>query len=161
MFARVNVVINTNPEALVVPEEAIVPQGGRQFVIKVVAPSLVPGTATAALDPEVKTVSLRQEVKLGARRAGRVELQSGVVEGETVVVAGQQRLQRDGTAVRIVESSRPAGAGAGVGGGGAPGAGAGGAAVPGVAASAAAAAAAAVGAGAAPVSSVDGNPPKR
>jgi membrane fusion protein, multidrug efflux system len=161
MFARVNVVINTNPEALVVPEEAIVPQGGRQFVIKVVAPSLVPGTATAALDPEVKTVSLRQEVKLGARRAGRVELQSGVVEGETVVVAGQQRLQRDGTAVRIVESSRPAGAGAGAGAGvgGAPGAGAGGAAVPGVAASAAAAPA--VGAGVVPVSSVDGNPPKR
>jgi membrane fusion protein (multidrug efflux system) len=145
MFARVNVVINTNPEALVVPEEAIVPQGGRQFVIKVVAPSAVPGTATAALDPEVKTVSLRQEVKLGARRAGRVELQSGVSEGETVVVAGQQRLQRDGTAVRIVESSRPGG-----GSGAAP-----------VGAASSAAASVAVGASAAPATSVDANAPKR
>jgi membrane fusion protein, multidrug efflux system len=142
MFARVNVVIHVNPEALVVPEEAIVPQGGRQFVIKVVAPSAVPGTATAALAPDVQTVSLRQEVKLGARRAGRVELQSGVVEGETVVVAGQQRLQRDGTAVRIVESSRPAGGGSGSGGAGA-------------------GAAPVVGAVSAPATAVDGNSPKR
>jgi len=32
-----------------------------------------------------------------------------VAEGDTVVVAGQQRLQKDGTAVRVVEMSRPPG----------------------------------------------------
>ena len=104
-----------------VPEEAIVPQGGRQFVIKVVEPSAVPGTATAALPPDIKSVSLRQEVRLGIRRQGKVELLDGVKAGETVVVAGQQRLQRDGTPVRIVEAGRPGapapGAGAGPGGG--------------------------------------------
>ena len=109
MFARVTAVFSINDNALVVPEEAIVPQSGRQFVIKVVAPSAVPGTATAALGPEVTTVSLRQEVKLGNRRGGKVEITEGLSEGQTVVVAGQQRLQRDGTAVRVVELGRPVG----------------------------------------------------
>ena len=121
MFARVTAVFDVREAALMVPEEAIVPQGGRQFVIKVVEPSAVPGTATAALPPEVKSVSLRQEVRLGVRRQGKVELLDGVKAGETVVVAGQQRLQRDGTPVRIVEAGRPGapapGAGAGPGGG--------------------------------------------
>jgi membrane fusion protein (multidrug efflux system) len=114
MFARVTTVFGVNDTALVVPEEAVVPQGGRQYVIRVVEPSAVPGTATAALSPEVKTVSLRQEVKLGVRRAGKVEIAEGLSEGQTVVVAGQQRLQRDGTPVRVVEINRagnsPAGA---------------------------------------------------
>jgi membrane fusion protein (multidrug efflux system) len=56
-------------------------------------------------------VSLRQEVKLGARQLGKVEITEGVAEGDTVVVAGQQRLQRDGSALRIVELGRPLGAG--------------------------------------------------
>ncbi len=106
MFARVTAVFSVNDNALVVPEEAIVPQAGRQFVIKVVAPSAVPGTATAALGPDVTTVSLRQEVKLGNRRGGKVEITEGLAEGQTVVVAGQQRLQRDGTAVRVMELGR-------------------------------------------------------
>lgn len=108
MFARVNVVFGVRENALVVPEEAVVPQAGKQFVIKVVEPSAVPGTATAALSPEVRTVSLRQEVQLGLRRQGKVEIRQGVQEGDTVVVAGQQRLQRDGTPVRIVEGPRAA-----------------------------------------------------
>jgi membrane fusion protein (multidrug efflux system) len=51
-------------------------------------------------------VSLRQEVKLGARQLGKVEITEGLAEGETVVVAGQQRLQRDGSPLRIVELGR-------------------------------------------------------
>lgn len=101
MFARVTVLFSVNPAALVLPEEAIVPQGGRQFVIKVVAPSALPATAVT-LPPDTQFVSLRQEVQLGVRRAGQVEITQGLLEGETVVVAGQQRLQRDGTALRIV-----------------------------------------------------------
>jgi membrane fusion protein (multidrug efflux system) len=108
MFARVTTVFAIKPSAVVVPEEAIVPQGGRQFVIKVVEPTLVPGAADKPLPPEVKYVSLRQEVKLGARQLGKVEITDGLAEGETVVVAGQQRLQRDGSPLRIVELGRPA-----------------------------------------------------
>lgn len=113
MFARVTAVFSVKERALVIPEEAIVPQAGRQFVIKVVAPSAVPGTATAALSPDVTTVSKRTEVKLGVRRPGRVEILEGVEEGDTVVIAGQQRLQRDGTPVRVIELGRPGGGASG------------------------------------------------
>jgi membrane fusion protein (multidrug efflux system) len=107
MFARVNTVFGVNDTAVVVPEEAIVPQGGRQFVIKVVAPSELPAGAAANLAPDTKFVSLRQEVKLGVRRQGKVEILEGLSPGQTVVVAGQQRLQRDGSPLRIVEVGRP------------------------------------------------------
>ncbi len=111
MFARVTAVFAIKDAALVVPEEAIVPQGGRQFVIKVMEPAQVPAAADRPLPPDTKWVSLRQEVKLGARQLGKVEITEGLNEGETVVVAGQQRLQRDGTALRIVELGRTGGRG--------------------------------------------------
>ena len=106
MFARVTTVFAVKEAAVVVPEEAIVPQGGRQFVIKVVDPAALPAAA-AAPPSDTKLVSLRQEVKLGARQLGKVEVTDGLVEGETVVVAGQQRLQRDGTPLRVVDLTRP------------------------------------------------------
>ncbi len=107
MFARVNTVFSINESALVLPEEAIVPQAGRQFVIKLVAPEAVPSVVKASLPAETQFVSLRQEVKLGVRRQGKVEVTEGVLEGEAVVLAGQQRLQRDGTPLRVVELGRP------------------------------------------------------
>ena len=107
MFARVTTVFAIRDSALVVPEEAIVPQGGRQFVFKVVDAPVKPAEGSAPLPPDTKFVSQRQEVKLGVRRQGKVEITEGVAEGETVVLAGQQRLQRDGTALRIVELGRP------------------------------------------------------
>jgi membrane fusion protein (multidrug efflux system) len=107
MFARVTTVFTIREQAIVVPEEAIVPQGGRQFVIKVVEPSAVPPVADRPIAPDTKLVSLRQEVKLGVRQLGKVEIVEGLLEGETVVVAGQQRLQRDGTPLRVVELGRP------------------------------------------------------
>ena len=115
MFARVTTVFAVRDMALTVPEEAIVPQGGRQFVIKVVAPSVVPaGPNRPVLSADTKLVSLRQEVKLGARQLGKVEITEGLQEGETVVVAGHQRLQRDGSPLRIVDLGRP-GQGGGAG----------------------------------------------
>jgi membrane fusion protein (multidrug efflux system) len=104
MFARVTTVFSVNESALVLPEEAIVPQGGKQFVIKLVAPP-----AGTAMPPDSKFVSQRQEVSLGVRRQGKVEIVQGVGLGDTVVVAGQQRLQKDGSPVRIVELGKPAG----------------------------------------------------
>jgi len=117
MFARVTTVFAVKESAVVVPEEAIVPQAGRQFVIKVVDSSMVPAGAGASTASDTRLVSLRQEVKLGARQSGKVEVTEGLVEGETVVVAGQQRLQRDGTSLRVVDLSRP---GQGAGGAAAP-----------------------------------------
>ncbi len=115
MFARVTAVFAVKPNALVVPEEAIVPQGGKQFVIKAVAPSELPAPAASAasaaasapaLPPDTKFVSQRTEVKLGMRRGGQVEITEGLAEGDTIVVAGQQRLQKDGSPLRVVELGR-------------------------------------------------------
>jgi membrane fusion protein (multidrug efflux system) len=116
MFARVATVFAQKDKALVIPEEAIVPQAGRQFVIR-----LIDG-------PEGK-VSQRVEVKVGSRSPGKVEIVEGLAAGETVVVAGQQRVQRDGMSVRVIEvGARPGGPG---GPGGPPGAGGPGAGGPG------------------------------
>lgn len=94
MFVRVNTVFGVREQALTVPEEAIVPQGGRSFVIKV-----VPGDKPDTL------VAQRVAVKTGVRQPGRVEITEGLQAGDTVVTAGQQRLQKDGTPVRVIDLS--------------------------------------------------------
>ena len=96
MFARVNAVFGSRENALVIPEEAIVPQGGRAFVVKVVAGEK-PGTL----------ISERVVVKVGLRQPGKVEILEGLAAGDTVVTAGHQRLQKDGTPVRVVDLSQP------------------------------------------------------
>ena len=98
LFARVTVVMAVNEAALMVPEEAMVPQGGKQFVFLIVRE----GEGDAA-----KTLARRVEVTPGLRRGAQVQLLSGVQAGDTVVVAGQQRLQRDLTPVRVVDLNRP------------------------------------------------------
>jgi multidrug efflux pump subunit AcrA (membrane-fusion protein) len=164
MFARVNTVFNIKEASLTIPEEAIVPQGGRQFVIKMVeqteeqfkvlaeaAKKAAVATAAAAGSPATagtatggaqaagggaaaaagganaapapqapvfvngkRLVSQRTEVKIGIRRPGRVEITEGVADGDTVVVAGQQRLQRDNSPVRVIEVGRPGGGSVGM-----------------------------------------------
>jgi membrane fusion protein (multidrug efflux system) len=118
MFARVNAVFGERAEAMVLPEEAIVPQGGRATVVRV-----VPGANKDEL------ISERVTVKIGLRQPGKVEILEGLALGDTVVVAGQQRLQKDGTLVRVVDMSKgqaggaasgaPAGANSAPGAGGA------------------------------------------
>ena len=95
MFARVNAVFGERDKALVVPEEAIVPQGGRSFVVRV-----VPGANKDEL------VSERVVVKIGIRQPGKVEILEGLSLDDSVVVAGQQRLQKDGTPVRVVDMNK-------------------------------------------------------
>ena len=102
MFARVNALFAIKQAALSVPEEAIVPMAGKQFVIRAVPPEAVP--SAGPLPPNTKLVSLRTEVQLGARRPGKVEILAGLSPTDTVVVAGQHRLQKDGTALRVVET---------------------------------------------------------
>lgn len=98
MFARVNAVFGERDNARVIPEEAIVPQGGRQTVIK-----LVDGP-----DGDTK-IAQRVEVKVGIRRPGRVEITEGLQPGDVVVTAGHQRVQRDGMPVRVVDMARQGG----------------------------------------------------
>jgi membrane fusion protein (multidrug efflux system) len=102
MFARVNTVFSEREKAIVVPEEAIVPQAGKQFVIK-----LLDG-ADKGTEKETKTTQ-RVEVKVGIRRPGKVEILEGLMEGDEVVTAGQQRVQKDGTSVKVVELGKPPG----------------------------------------------------
>lgn len=107
MFARTRVVFSVREAALVVPEEALVPQGDKQFLIQ-----LVPG--------DKGLVSKRLEARIGQRANGKVEVLSGLSEGDTVVLAGQARLMRaDGTPVRVVDLNRPGGRAGGRPGGGA------------------------------------------
>jgi membrane fusion protein (multidrug efflux system) len=100
MFARVNTVFGVREGARVIPEEAIVPQGGRQFVIKLLG----------GADEKTRTTQ-RVEVKVGLRSPGKVEILEGLEAGDSVVTAGQQRVQRDGTAVTVADlaSARAAG----------------------------------------------------
>ncbi|MEY4426911.1 MAG: hypothetical protein RL535_1209 [Pseudomonadota bacterium] len=100
MFARVNTVFSERDKAIVVPEEAIVPQAGKQFVIK-----LLDG-ADKGTDKETK-ITQRVEVKVGIRKPGKVEVLEGLSEGDEVVTAGQQRVQKDGTSVKVVELGKP------------------------------------------------------
>lgn len=96
MFARVTAVFGERSNARAVPEEAVVPQGGSPTVYKI-----VPGAG-----PDSR-VARRVTVTLGARRPGWVEVVQGLEPGDTVVVAGQQRLQRDGMPVKVVDLASP------------------------------------------------------
>jgi membrane fusion protein (multidrug efflux system) len=86
MFARVRVIVGERADALLVPEEAIVPQGEQFFVYKV-----------------VEGAARRVEVKLGVRRDAKVEILDGIAAGDRVVTAGM-RLSRDGQPVRVLSS---------------------------------------------------------
>ncbi len=91
MFARVRVVLAERPGAVLVPEEALVPQAGKDWLIKVV-------------DGPQGPASQRVEVRTGLRRDGQVEIVSGLAAGERVVTAGQARLLRaDAQPLRVVE----------------------------------------------------------
>lgn len=84
LFVRAALVLAERAEAILVPEESIVPRGNDPFVIKV-----VDGKAVFA------------KVKTGLRRAGKVEIVDGLAPGQTVVTAGHLKL-RDGTPVTVV-----------------------------------------------------------
>lgn len=94
MFARVRVILGENAAALIVPEEAVVPQGGELYVYRV-----VDGKA------------MRTRIKPGVRRDGKVQVLEGVKAGDEVVTAGHIKLQRDAMPVRVIEAAKPAAGG--------------------------------------------------
>jgi len=91
MFMTVTVSGDRRP-ALVVPEEALVPEQARQFVYVVDAGKVA-----------------KREVTLGRREPGYVEITEGLAAGDVVVVEGTLKL-RDGAAVRDVGSPAAAAA---------------------------------------------------
>jgi membrane fusion protein, multidrug efflux system len=84
MFARVNVLLSTRPNAIVIPEQAIWPQGRDTFVYRVV-------DGKAALT----------KIELGVRRPGEVEVLKGLAASDVVVTDGQIKL-KDGAPVMVL-----------------------------------------------------------
>lgn len=83
LFARVRLTIDQRPNAMLIPETALVPQGTDRYVYRV-------------NDGAVTYV----KVTTGERRAGEVEITDGLSPGDIVVTAGQLKLY-DGAEVRI------------------------------------------------------------
>lgn len=75
MFARVTLILDQRADAVVVPEEALIPQGNDHIVFKVVDGKVAP-----------------QPVTLGVRRKGVVEITSGLAAGDVVITAGQLKV---------------------------------------------------------------------
>jgi membrane fusion protein (multidrug efflux system) len=98
MSAQVRIVLATNAQALLVPEQAIVPMGEQKNVYVVDA-------------GKAKLV----QVTLGARQPGQVEVTSGLKDGDQVIVSGLQKIG-DGAPV----APKPGGPAAAVGAASAP-----------------------------------------
>jgi membrane fusion protein (multidrug efflux system) len=96
MYARSRVVFDVREAALVVPEEALVPMGDKQYLFKVV---------DSGNDGKL---AQRIEARIGQRVPGKVEVLSGLKAGDVVITAGQARLGRAESApVRVVDLNRP------------------------------------------------------
>jgi membrane fusion protein (multidrug efflux system) len=93
MFARVRLITRDEKQALVVPEQAIVPQGDEQYVFRVV-------------DGKVARV----KVDIGQRRDAKVEILKGLGPGDVVVTAGQLKL-REGMPVTVANAGAAAAVG--------------------------------------------------
>jgi membrane fusion protein (multidrug efflux system) len=84
LFARVTLTLSQQPDGVWIGEEAVVPEGGRQFVFKV------------ANGGEGKpNVARKTEVKLGLRRQGEVQVASGLAPGDVVVTGGVSKIRED------------------------------------------------------------------
>lgn len=76
MFARVNLILEERPNALVIPEQALIPKGDQQTVFKVVDGKVVAANVTT-----------------GLRTRGQVEIIQGLDAGETVITAGHIKVR--------------------------------------------------------------------
>jgi len=88
MFLNIDLTLARRDTAMLVPEDAIDPVADRTFVFAV-----------------RNGRAVRQEVKLGTRVAGEVEVLEGLAANEQVVVRGLQRL-RNGQPVTVTEVMR-------------------------------------------------------
>ena len=84
MFARVSLTLDVRTDAISIPEEALWPQGTKNYVYKIV-------------DGMVNLT----EVQVGKRKPGSVEISRGLEPGDFVVTEGQIKL-RDGAPVSVL-----------------------------------------------------------
>ena len=84
MFVRVAVTLANRPNAIIVPEQSIWPQGRDTFVFRV-----VDGKAVLT------------KIEIGNRQPGQVEVMSGLAPNDIVVTEGQIKL-RDGAPVMVM-----------------------------------------------------------
>ena len=84
MFVRVAVTLDSRPNAVIIPEEAIWPQGKSSFVYRVV-------DGKAALT----------KVDIGNRSPGSVEILKGLAANDVVITDGQMKL-KDGAPVSVI-----------------------------------------------------------
>jgi membrane fusion protein (multidrug efflux system) len=85
MFLNVRIARDER-NAVIIPEAALVPEQSRQFVF-------------VAAEGRAE----RREVQIGQREPGRVEIVSGLVAGERVVVEGTQKI-RDGFSIHELKA---------------------------------------------------------
>ena len=95
MFARVTLTLAERPQALFVPEQALVPVTDKHFVFKLIDNG----------EGKPKTVA-RVPVRIGERRPGEVEILQGLAPGDSVVTAGLLKVQ-DGMPVQVMPSGPP------------------------------------------------------
>jgi membrane fusion protein, multidrug efflux system len=93
MFIEVRLATAVRPDAVIIPEDAVLPLQGSNFVWVVAN-----GKAT------------RRQVELGVRTPGFVEVRNGVESAEQVVVGGQERLAEGAPVQAKLVERRPAGA---------------------------------------------------
>jgi membrane fusion protein (multidrug efflux system) len=82
MLLTLDLTLAKREAALLIPEEALVPQGDKQYVFVV-------------QDGKAR----RREIEIGTRMKGTVEVRRGLAADATVLIGGTQRV-RDGSAVR-------------------------------------------------------------
>jgi len=85
MFARVILVLDTRDNALLIPEQAIVPHGDERFVFRA-----------------VNGKGVMTKVDIGLRRPGEVEILKGLSAGEPIVIDGQLKLH-DGVPIAVMK----------------------------------------------------------
>ncbi|MFN2375654.1 MAG: efflux RND transporter periplasmic adaptor subunit [Candidatus Binatia bacterium] len=86
-FVAVSLVRESRPGAIVVPEDAVLPQAGKAFVFVV-----------------KDGLAARREIVLGERLPEMVEVTSGLSAGETIVTRGQHRLSEG---VKVAQQQGP------------------------------------------------------
>ena len=91
MFSRVALVQEIRENAVIIPEQALVPQGADRFVYRY-------AEGKAALT----------KIELGLRRTGEVEVRKGLAAGDSIVIDGQLRL-KDGAPVTVLADKPEAG----------------------------------------------------
>ncbi|MCF8106679.1 MAG: efflux RND transporter periplasmic adaptor subunit [Desulfohalobiaceae bacterium] len=89
MFARLQVLLKTVDQAVVVQKDAVLftPEGEAVFVVE-------DGKA------------IKRRIKTGIEEENRIQIVSGVLAGDSVVIAGNRKL-KSGAAVRLIKKDKP------------------------------------------------------